>query len=52
MHYDPAYTRSTLKHYPQLAASIALTVTANNDREFERLAAKCLAAVSRQSRAH
>ena len=31
MHYDPAYTRSTLKHYPQLAAGTALTVTANSD---------------------
>jgi len=51
-HYDPAYTRSTLKHYPQLAAGTALTVTANSDRDFERLAAQCLAAVSRQSRSH
>lgn len=51
-HYDPAYTRSTLKHYPQLAAGTALTVTANSDREFERLATQCMAAISRQLRAH
>ena len=41
-HYDPAYTRSTLKNYPRLAKGAPLIVTENEDREFERLAAQCL----------
>jgi tRNA 2-selenouridine synthase len=51
MHYDPAYTRSTLKHYPQLAQGIALAVPANSDAAFERVAAQCLAAVLKPSNA-
>jgi tRNA 2-selenouridine synthase len=51
MHYDPAYTRSTLKHYPQLAQGIALAVPANSDAAFERVAAQCLAAVLKPSHA-
>jgi len=41
-HYDPAYTRSTLKHYPHHADGIRLTVTADSDTAFEELAAQCL----------
>ena len=41
MHYDPAYTRSTLKHYPQLARGNPLVVTANEDSAFEHIAAQC-----------
>lgn len=51
MHYDPAYTRSTLKHYPQLAQGIALSVPANSDAAFERVAVQCLALVLEQFRA-
>jgi tRNA 2-selenouridine synthase len=47
LHYDPAYTRSTLKHYPQLAHSAPLIVTANDDAAFARVAAQCLAANSK-----
>jgi tRNA 2-selenouridine synthase len=51
MHYDPAYTRSTLKHYPQLAKSDAFTINANEDSAFERVAAQCLATVAKNLRA-
>ena len=51
MHYDPAYTRSTLKHYPQLAHSAALVVAANEDAAFAQVATQCLALVTRQFRA-
>jgi tRNA 2-selenouridine synthase len=37
-HYDPAYTRSTLKHYPALGASPRFVVREASDDEFERLA--------------
>ena len=46
MHYDPAYTRSTLKHYPHLAQGAALRVTANEGGEFERLAVQCLQTIA------
>lgn len=42
-HYDPAYTRSTLKHYPHYAQGTRLEVTADNDAAFAQLAAQCLA---------
>ena len=51
MHYDPAYTRSTLKHYPQLAHSEHLVIAANEDSAFEAVAAQCLATLSANSRA-
>ena len=41
-HYDPAYTRSTLKNFPHLVKGAPLVVTENDDREFERLAQQCL----------
>jgi len=40
-HYDPAYTRSTLKHYPQLAAALRLVLHDVSDAGFARLAAAC-----------
>jgi tRNA 2-selenouridine synthase len=43
MHYDPAYTRSILSHYPRLAQAVCLTVEQDSDAEFERLAALCIA---------
>ena len=42
-HYDPAYTRSTLKHYPHHADGMRLGVTADSDVAFGELAAHCLA---------
>ncbi|HJQ61895.1 MAG TPA: hypothetical protein VJ834_03475, partial [Burkholderiales bacterium] len=42
-HYDPAYTRSTLKHYPGLSRAPRLRLTAATDAEFMRLAQQCLA---------
>jgi len=44
-HYDPAYTRSTLKHYPHYADGMRLEVTADSDAIFDGLAAQCLRAV-------
>jgi tRNA 2-selenouridine synthase len=41
-HYDPAYTRSTLKHYPHYAHGMRLEVTADSDAAFEQLAKQCL----------
>ena len=41
-HYDPAYTRSTLKHYPRLAHAPAFSVEAATDAGYEDLAARCL----------
>jgi tRNA 2-selenouridine synthase len=41
-HYDPAYTRSTLKHYPHYAHGMRLEVTADSDAAFEQLAEQCL----------
>jgi tRNA 2-selenouridine synthase len=43
IHYDPAYTRSTLKHYTRYAQGLRLEVTANSDAAFEQLATRCLA---------
>ncbi len=41
-HYDPAYTRSTLQHYPQAADSPQITISAPDAAEFERAARSCL----------
>ena len=43
-HYDPAYTRSTLTHYPQLADAPRLMLRDVSDAGFARLAAECRAA--------
>jgi len=44
-HYDPAYTRSTLKHYPQLADAPRLALAGTDDAAFARLAENCRKAV-------
>jgi tRNA 2-selenouridine synthase len=43
-HYDPAYRRSTLKHYAGLASALRLTVEAADDADCGRLARQCIAA--------
>lgn len=50
-HYDPAYTRSTLSHYPQLAQRPGYVVSANSDSDFARVAAQCLADSAKRARA-
>jgi tRNA 2-selenouridine synthase len=42
IHYDPAYTRSTLKHYPRYAQAIALEIGENTEAAFDQLARRCL----------
>lgn len=42
-HYDPAYTRSTLKHYPGLETALRLNVGGTGDDDYARLARDCLA---------
>lgn len=51
MHYDPAYTRSTLKHYPRLSSALRLELAATDEGEFKRLAQQCLAHEPREPRA-
>lgn len=42
-HYDPAYTRSTLKHYPGLSRAFRIALGDTDEAEFKRLAQRCLA---------
>lgn len=42
-HYDPAYTRSTLKHYSRLAEAVRIVPDGADDAAFTRLAQRCLA---------
>lgn len=42
-HYDPAYTRSTLKHYPALRRAPVLVLDEARDERFAALAEQCLA---------
>jgi tRNA 2-selenouridine synthase len=49
-HYDPAYTRSTLKHYPALAHALELTLKAADDAAFQALARHCLAMEMRETK--
>jgi len=42
IHYDPAYTRSTLKHYPRLAHALELRAETATDGCYAELAARCL----------
>jgi tRNA 2-selenouridine synthase len=42
-HYDPAYTRSTLKHYPVLERAPRFVLNDASDPGFERLAAEVIA---------
>lgn len=48
-HYDPAYTRSTLKHYPALAGALRLELAAADDAAFAALARRCRAAEKRET---
>ncbi|MBI3068261.1 MAG: tRNA 2-selenouridine(34) synthase MnmH [Betaproteobacteria bacterium] len=41
-HYDPAYTRSTLKHYPRYAQALVLKLEHTGDDAFAALARRCL----------
>jgi tRNA 2-selenouridine synthase len=43
-HYDPAYRRSTLKHYASLSSAPRLSVVTGSDADFARLARQCIAA--------
>jgi tRNA 2-selenouridine synthase len=40
-HYDPAYTRSTLRHYPALPHAFTLNLSDASDATFDNLAALC-----------
>jgi tRNA 2-selenouridine synthase len=42
-HYDPAYTRSTLKHYPALGHALKLRLDEARDECFRELARHCTA---------
>jgi tRNA 2-selenouridine synthase len=42
-HYDPAYHRSTIRHYSGLARALQLTAASGSEAEFERLARQCVA---------
>ena len=44
LHYDPAYTRSILDHYPRLPQGLQLKLEEDSDAALERLAAACMAA--------
>lgn len=41
-HYDPAYTRSISKHYPELAGALKLNLSSVEDTSFSALARRCL----------
>jgi tRNA 2-selenouridine synthase len=41
-HYDPAYSRAIMKHYPGLARARRLTVRDTSDEGFAQLARECL----------
>jgi tRNA 2-selenouridine synthase len=43
-HYDPAYRRSTVTHYPGLSSALTLTAVVGSGAEFECLARLCVAA--------
>jgi tRNA 2-selenouridine synthase len=42
-HYDPAYTRAIVSHYPALDEAPRLALTETGDAAFEQLAGRCLA---------
>jgi tRNA 2-selenouridine synthase len=42
-HYDPAYTRSTLRHYPRYGEARVLHATGPEPARFDALARECLA---------
>jgi len=41
-HYDPAYTRSTGKHYAELPHALRLALGSVDDAAFAALARRCL----------
>jgi tRNA 2-selenouridine synthase len=41
-HYDPAYTRAIVSHYPALDRAPRLALTTTTDRAFDELAARCI----------
>ncbi|MBC7794098.1 MAG: hypothetical protein H7Z43_10350 [Clostridia bacterium] len=45
-HYDPAYRRSTLKHYPQLERAPHFPLADANDASFRRVAREVLEAAT------
>ncbi len=47
-HYDPAYSRSTLKHYPHLARARHLQLEAATEESFRRIAAEVLQASAKE----
>ena len=47
-HYDPAYARSTLKHYPALAHALELELDSTDDAAFKALARQCAASEMRK----
>ena len=48
-HYDPAYTRSTLKHYPHLERASRYAVAHATDSAFKELAAAVIERIERRS---
>lgn len=46
-HYDPAYTRSTLTHYPHLADAPRFVLQEESDAAFERLASQVMQSTQR-----
>ena len=42
-HYDPAYSRAIMKHYPALARAVKLELADASDEAFGALARECLA---------
>jgi tRNA 2-selenouridine synthase len=49
-HYDPAYSRSTLKHYPALERAPHYTLADPGEAAFKRLAAALLEDATAQAR--
>ena len=49
-HYDPAYTRATLKHYRALSGALKFELRSTDEAEFMRLARECLAREERNAR--
>jgi tRNA 2-selenouridine synthase len=47
-HYDPAYRRSTLKHYPHLSRARHLHLAAADDASFQNIAAEVLQADTKE----
>jgi tRNA 2-selenouridine synthase len=41
-HYDPAYSRAIMKHYPGLARAVTLRLADASDEDFKALARVCL----------